>query len=48
MEMLEGVRAQKAGIVYLRNERHEFRAHVDGKLWSIFGSPVSVVSDFPI
>jgi Icc-related predicted phosphoesterase len=39
MQMLEGARAQEAGVVYLQNERHEFRTHVDGKLWSVYGSP---------
>jgi len=41
MKMLKGARAQQAGIVYLQDEKHEFKVHEDGKLWSIYGSPVS-------
>ena len=40
MEMLKGSRAQKTGIVYLQDEKHEFKVHGNGKLWSVYGSPV--------
>jgi hypothetical protein len=40
MQMLKGARAQKAGIVYLQDEKHEFKVHENGKLWSVYGSPV--------
>ena len=47
MEMLKGPRAAKAGIVYLQDETYEFRTKENGKLWSVYGSPVcSSVSMF--
>ena len=45
MQMLKGARAQKAGIVYLQDEKYEFKVHENGKLWSVYGSPVSTLSD---
>jgi len=42
MQMLKGARAQKAGIVYLQDEKYEFKAHENGKLWSVYGSPVRI------
>jgi len=41
MEMLKGPRAVEAGIVYLQDEKHEFRTNADGKLWTVYGSPWS-------
>ena len=40
MEMLKGPRAIEAGIVYLQDEKHEFRTKANGKLWTVYGSPV--------
>ncbi|KIM41299.1 hypothetical protein M413DRAFT_145993 [Hebeloma cylindrosporum] len=40
IEMLKGAEAQQAGIVYLQDEKHEFKVHENGKLWSVYGSPV--------
>lgn len=40
MEMLEGPRAADAGIVYLQDQIYEFRAKENGKLWTVYGSPV--------
>ena len=45
MQMLKGARAQKAGIVYLQDEKYEFKVHENGKSWSVYGSPVSTLSD---
>ena len=42
MQMLKGARAQKAGIVYLQDEKYEFKVHENGKLWSVYGSPVRI------
>ena len=47
MRMLKGGRAQKAGIVYLQDEKHEFKVHKNGKLWSVYGSPVTTLSYLP-
>jgi hypothetical protein len=41
IQMLKGARAQRAGIVYLQDEKYEFKVHENGKLWSVYGSPVS-------
>ena len=41
MEMLKGAEARQAGVVYLQDEKHEFKVHKDGKFWSVYGSPVS-------
>ena len=40
MEMLKGPRAAKAGIVYLQDEACEFRTKENGKIWTVYGSPV--------
>ena len=40
MEMLKGPRAAEAGIVYLQDQIYEFRAKENGKLWTVYGSPV--------
>lgn len=40
MDMLKGPRAVKAGIVYLQDETYEFRTKENGKLWTVYGSPV--------
>ena len=40
MELLKGPRATKAGIVYLQDENYEFRTKENGKIWSVYGSPV--------
>ena len=42
--MLKGPRAQAAGIVYLQNEEHLFKAKESGRIWSVYGSPVSPCS----
>lgn len=41
MEMLKGPRAIAAGIVYLQDEKYEFRTKENGKLWNVYGSPWS-------
>ena len=38
--MLKGPRAVEAGIVYLQDEKHEFRTKENGRLWTVYGSPV--------
>ena len=38
--MLKGPRAIAAGIVYLQDEKYEFRTKENGKLWNVYGSPV--------
>jgi hypothetical protein len=43
MQMLKGAAAQKAGVMYLQDEKCEFKVHEDGKLWSVYGSPVSTL-----
>ncbi|KAJ6469427.1 Metallo-dependent phosphatase-like protein [Mycena sanguinolenta] len=43
-ELFVGQRARDAGIVYLENEEHKFRAREGGKEWSIFGSPCTPVT----
>jgi hypothetical protein len=49
MEMLKGPQAAKAGIVYLQDEAYEFRTKENGKLWTVYGSPVcSSVSNYVI
>lgn len=40
MGMLKGPRAAEAGIVYLQDETCEFRTKENGKLWTVYGSPV--------
>ena len=40
MRMLKGPRAAEAGIVYLQDETCEFRTKENGKLWTVYGSPV--------
>lgn len=40
MEMLKGPRAAESGIVYLQDEKYEFRTKENGKLWTVYGSPV--------
>lgn len=40
MELLKGDRAKETGIVYLQDEKYEFRVKEEGKLWSVYGSPV--------
>lgn len=40
VEMLKGPRAAKAGIIYLQDEKCEFRTKENGRLWSVYGSPV--------
>lgn len=39
--MLKGDYAKNAGIVYLQDERYEFRVREGGRMWSVYGSPVS-------
>ena len=38
--MLKGPRAAEAGIVYLQDETCEFRTKENGKIWTVYGSPV--------
>lgn len=39
--LFTGEAARKANIVYLENSKHEFQVRPDGKVWSVYGSPVS-------
>ena len=41
LELVRGPWAAQAGIVYLQDEKFEFRTKENGKLWSVYGSPVS-------
>jgi hypothetical protein len=41
-EMMIGPRAQAAGIVYLSSEAHAFQAKEGRRIWSVYGSPVSL------
>lgn len=43
IQMLKGPAAQQAGILYLQDEKHELKVHEEGKLWSVYGSPVSTL-----
>lgn len=38
--MLKGDRAKQAGIVYLEDEQYDFKVKEDGRVWSVYGSPV--------
>lgn len=41
MDLLEGRKAKKAGIVYLEDESYAFECN--GRTWSVYGSPVSLI-----
>lgn len=30
----------EAGVVYLQSEQHEFRVKENGRVWTVYGSPV--------
>lgn len=45
--MLKGPEAQKAGLVYLQDELHEFQTKKGGRKWSIYGSPVRTTIIYP-
>ena len=45
MEMLKGLHAAEAGIIYLQDEKYEFRTKEGGKVWTVYGSPVCSMND---
>ena len=48
MELVKGPEAIEAGIVYLDCEEYKFSVKKGGRTWSVYGSPVSRITDvFP-
>jgi len=41
LETLKGKKAKKAGIVYLDDEKYEFKLTGSDRTWSVYGTPVS-------
>ncbi|KAK0195534.1 Metallo-dependent phosphatase-like protein [Armillaria mellea] len=41
LELLKGLTARNAGVVYLQNESHTFQAKEGRRTWSVYGSPWS-------
>ncbi|KDQ63920.1 hypothetical protein JAAARDRAFT_27587 [Jaapia argillacea MUCL 33604] len=41
LKMIKGDKAKKANLVYLEDEKFEFRAKEGGRVWSVYGSPWS-------
>lgn len=40
MSLLKGPRAIEAGIRYIQDSLYEFQAKENGRVWSVYGSPV--------
>ena len=40
-QLLAGSQAREQNLIYLQDELFEFRAKDNGRLWSVYGSPVS-------
>ncbi|KAH9947182.1 Metallo-dependent phosphatase-like protein [Amylocystis lapponica] len=40
-DLVQGHKSTRAGIVYLEDDRYEFRAKENGRIWSVYGSPWS-------
>lgn len=39
-DLVQGHKATKAGIVYLEDQTHSFQARENGRMWTVYGSPV--------
>ena len=39
-DLVSGEAARRAGVVYLEGETYDFRTHDDGRIWTVYGSPV--------
>ncbi|KAL1744456.1 Metallo-dependent phosphatase-like protein [Schizophyllum fasciatum] len=40
-DLMTGIEAKKAGVIYLEDESYSFRTKEDGREWSVYGSPWS-------